>query len=145
MKFRVSPFRRIGAASSVLVVLVFGSWAYAQGRVSVGDYYGGGPNGTIGRGSSRQERGPSDWGGGAPGSPPAYGYGGFLGRGRFTTRSYSSNYAPPASPRTPAAESPAAAGPYLTTQFYEPGDGYRYALYYNPATRSYFYYPVRTR
>ena len=32
--------------------------------------------------------------------------------------------------------------PYLTTQTYEPGDGYRYPLYYNPATASYFYYPV---
>jgi hypothetical protein len=36
-----------------------------------------------------------------------------------------------------------ASGPYLTTQFHEPGDGYRYPLYYNPATRSYFYYPSR--
>jgi hypothetical protein len=31
----------------------------------------------------------------------------------------------------------------MTDQFYEPGDGYRYPLYYNPATGTYFYYPVR--
>jgi hypothetical protein len=29
----------------------------------------------------------------------------------------------------------------LTTQTYEPGDGYRYPLYYNPATGGYIYYP----
>jgi hypothetical protein len=34
------------------------------------------------------------------------------------------------------------AAPYLTNQTYEPGNGYRYPLYYNPATGSYFYYPV---
>jgi len=37
---------------------------------------------------------------------------------------------------------PATSQPYLTDQTYEPGDGYRYPLYYNPATGSYFYYPV---
>jgi hypothetical protein len=31
--------------------------------------------------------------------------------------------------------------PYLTDQYYEPGDGFRYPLYYNPATGQYFYYP----
>jgi hypothetical protein len=36
----------------------------------------------------------------------------------------------------------AGAAPYLTSQTYEPGDGYRYPLYYNPATGSYLYYPV---
>jgi hypothetical protein len=35
-----------------------------------------------------------------------------------------------------------AQAPYLTNQTYEPGDGYRYPLYYNPATGTYFYYPV---
>ena len=33
--------------------------------------------------------------------------------------------------------------PYLTSWYYEPGDGYRYPLYYNPATGGYVYYPVR--
>ena len=37
---------------------------------------------------------------------------------------------------------PATSQPYLTNQTYEPGDGYRYPLYYNPATGTYFYYPV---
>ncbi len=32
--------------------------------------------------------------------------------------------------------------PYLTNLTYEPGDGWRYPLYYNPATAGYFYYPV---
>jgi len=34
------------------------------------------------------------------------------------------------------------AAPYLTTQTYQPGDGYSYPLYYNPATGGYFYYPA---
>lgn len=46
---------------------------------------------------------------------------------------YSSGYS--SAPTTSAA-------PYLTNQTYEPGDGYRYPLYYNPATAGYFYYPV---
>jgi hypothetical protein len=33
--------------------------------------------------------------------------------------------------------------PYRTNMYYAPGDGYRYPLYYNPATGAYFYYPVR--
>ena len=33
--------------------------------------------------------------------------------------------------------------PYPTTQSYEPGDGYRYQLWYNPATGTYFYYPQK--
>jgi hypothetical protein len=35
----------------------------------------------------------------------------------------------------------ASGAPYLTSQTYEPGDGYRYPLYYNPATNQYTYYP----
>ena len=31
--------------------------------------------------------------------------------------------------------------PYATDQYTEPGDGYRYQLWYNPATGTYFYYP----
>ena len=33
-------------------------------------------------------------------------------------------------------------GPYMTDRTYEPGDGYRYPLYFNPATGAFFYYPV---
>jgi hypothetical protein len=47
--------------------------------------------------------------------------------------SYSRGYASP-----PAMSSSAAPAPYLTNQTYEPGDGYRYPLYYNPGTVSYF-------
>jgi hypothetical protein len=43
---------------------------------------------------------------------------------------------------TPRAAS-VASTPYLTGQFYEPGDGYRYPLYYNPGTHTYYYYPVQ--
>jgi hypothetical protein len=43
---------------------------------------------------------------------------------------------------TPRAASVASI-PYLTGQFYEPGDGYRYPLYYNPGTHAYYYYPVQ--
>ena len=32
--------------------------------------------------------------------------------------------------------------PYPTKHMHEPGDGYRYQLYYNPATGTYLYYPV---
>ena len=31
---------------------------------------------------------------------------------------------------------------YVTTQTYEPDDGYRYPLYYCQSTKSYVYYPV---
>jgi len=48
------------------------------------------------------------------------------------SRGYSSAPAP-APPRT---------APYPTNQFYEPGDGYRYPLYYDPVGRTYLYYPV---
>jgi len=61
-------------------------------------------------------------------------YGGYGGYGSsYPTYTYSSGYS--SAPMTYAA-------PYLTNQTYEPGDGYRYPLYYNPATASYFYYPV---
>jgi len=36
----------------------------------------------------------------------------------------------------------AAPAPYLTNQTYEPGDGHRYPLYYDPVNRRYVYYPV---
>lgn len=50
---------------------------------------------------------------------------------------YAGRVAPPvAGPPMPAA------APYLTNRTHEPGDGWRYPLYYNPATATYFYYPV---
>ena len=37
---------------------------------------------------------------------------------------------------------PGASTPYLTSHTYEPGDGYRYPLYYNPNSGQHVYYPV---
>ncbi len=117
-------------ALSVVIVLVLGSPAFAQRRLSVGDYYGAGPEGTIGRGTDRLPRGPSDWGGsGFPSANLPY-----LSYSR--SRGY---YAASTVPVQPAAP------PYLTGQFYSPGNGYRYPLYYNPVTRAYYYYPAVRR
>jgi hypothetical protein len=75
-----------------------------------------------------------------------YGYGGYgygypYG-GYYSSYSPSYYYSSAYSYPTTAATSTSSA-PYLTNQTYEPGDGYRYPLYYNPATGTYFYYPVR--
>ena len=61
---------------------------------------------------------------------PGYGYSGYY----YPDYGYYS-YVPTTSTAIGAA-------PYLTNQTYEPGDGYRYPLYFNPVTGSYFYYPV---
>ena len=83
-----------------------------------------GPSGTIGRGTDDP---PEVWQAlqaeGLPYSP------------YYVIRGYSGVAVPPRTQSVPAQ-------PYLTTRSYEPGDGYRYPLYYNPATRIYFYYPV---
>jgi len=56
--------------------------------------------------------------------------------------SYSRGYSlGPMSPTFPTPP-PQRTAPYLTTQTYEPGDGYRYPLYYDPVGRRYLYYPV---
>lgn len=70
-----------------------------------------------------------------------YGNPDLLGAGAFSySRGYSSAPSPPPSVTAPA---PApTASPYPTGQFYEPGDGYRYPLYYDPVGRTYLYYPV---
>ena len=81
-----------------------------------------GPEGTIGRGTD---------------TPPGRSW-------RWDWRSGSwIRYGPAARRSAPVASEPPAAGPYRVNQFYEPGDGYRYPLYYDPATGSYLYYPVR--
>ncbi len=118
-------------ATALPMVIVFSSItsAFGQSRVSVGDYTGGGPEGTIGRGTDRLPGGPSDWGGGRRPLYDSYYQGAY--RPSYPNTTYSRGY------------SSAVARPYLTNQHYEPGDGYRYPLYYNPATRGYFYYPVR--
>lgn len=116
--------------AALLVAGVFLAASPASGQYvnRLEDLYGMGADGTIGRGTTIVPWGASD---------PRV-------QGRtfdFASRStrypnynyYSSGYY----------SAPAATRPYRTTQTYEPGDGYRYPLYYNPATRSYFYYPVR--
>ena len=55
----------------------------------------------------------------------------------YATYASGYSYAPTTTP------TPTTAAPYLTGRYYEPGDGYRYPLYYNPATGGYVYYPVR--
>ena len=56
---------------------------------------------------------------------------------RYHTNRFSDSFVPPL--RAVSVGST----PYLTGQHYEPGDGYRYPLYYNPGTHTYFYYPVQ--
>ena len=57
----------------------------------------------------------------------------------YPTSTYSSGYS--YAPTTNTTQTTSA--PSLTGRYYEPGDGYRYPLYYNPATGGYVYYPVR--
>ena len=82
---------------------------------------------------------------GGLGYGPGYGgysaYGGYgyssAYSGYYPSYGYSSGYA-----STPAYATQTVAAPYPTGQYYEPGDGYRYPLYYNPATGTYIYYLV---
>ncbi len=57
----------------------------------------------------------------------------------YPTSTYSSGYSSAPTRYTTQTTS----APSLTGRYYEPGDGYRYPLYYNPATAGYVYYPVR--
>jgi hypothetical protein len=128
---------------------------------------GGGYRGGFGAGGGY--RGGGGWGGyrggyyggyggfGVVGYSPylGYGYGGYGGYGgnggygyayadpsyagaSYPSFTYSSGYS-----ITPAEYTfPAATTPYLTSHTYEPGDGYRYPLYYNPTSGQHIYYPV---
>ena len=87
-------------------------------------YYGGGYFGGLGYGGY--------YGGGY-----GYPYSGYYGAS-YPGYTYSSGYSYPPT----GYSAPDLSQPYLTNQTYEPGDGYRYPLYYNPATGTYFYYPV---
>ncbi|WP_435018063.1 hypothetical protein TA3x_000007 [Tundrisphaera sp. TA3] len=94
-----------------------------------GGYYGGyGGLGLIGLGL----------GGYGYGNGFGYGYGNGFGYGLSPNFGYSSGYA--TAPAIPAAQ-PASA-PYPTGQTYEPGDGYSYPVYYDPATGRTIYYPA---
>ncbi len=86
----------------------------------------------LGRGNS--------YGYGNLGSGRSYGNSGYgMGSSGYGLRNnYSSGYNSAPSSTVPATT----AAPYLTKHTYVPGDGYRYPLYYNPATAGYFYYPV---
>jgi len=112
------------AAFTASLALPLAPTAYGQrwSRPSPGDYYGTGAGGTIGRGTLILPGGPLD------GQPP--GQTGW----DVPSVTYSGRYS-----------WARAAAPYLTTRTYVPGDGYRYPLYYNPATAAYFYYPVPRR
>ncbi len=81
-----------------------------------------GSEGTIGRGTGTRPRDFGNWMGVGPGP---------------STFTYSRGYS--WVPQTYAAPS----RPYLTNRYHEPGDGYRYPLYYDPVGRRYIYYPVR--
>lgn len=127
------------AILSMLTIPTFGQYTER-----LGDYYGTGAEGTIGRGTDVLPWGPSDprsqgqfFNFGTPG--PYFTFGTPGPRPPVSTYDYASGYA--SAPLYSAAPVPST--PYLTTRFYEPGDGYRYPLYYNPSTRSYFYYPVK--
>jgi len=110
-----------------------GGGGYHGGGYHGGGYHGGGGFyggfGGLGFGGLGYGLGGLGYGGYG-----GYGYGGNGGYwSAYPNYTYSNDYSP--APTT-------AAAPYLTDQTYEPGDGYRYPLYYNPATASYFYYPV---
>jgi hypothetical protein len=117
-------------ALSMLILVSPVRWTSAQDTRSYNDRYGIGPMGTIGRGTYI-----------LPGSPPhpairTSNRGFDRGRTSGEYAAYSFVSRNPSIPTVPSQ-------PYLTGRTYEPGDGYRYPVYYNPATRSYIYYPVR--
>jgi hypothetical protein len=121
---------RFGRAAVLAGALLGASHsAMAQRSKWIGDYYGFGPEGTIGRGTDILPDGPS--------MDDKWSYHHFI--QAPGTRFYRSGYSGDTAPRTTG---PVAA-PYRTNRTYEPGDGYRYPLYFNPATGTYFYYPVR--
>lgn len=110
---------------------------HSGGHVSSGHHSGGGGHVSYGGGGGHHYSNGGYYGGGLRLSGYGNGYGNGYGYGGYAPRTYgySSGYATAPVMTTSAA-------PYLTSQTYEPGDGYRYQLYYNPATRTYFYYPV---
>jgi hypothetical protein len=100
-----------------------------------------GPDGTIGRGT--------DSTGDTPGGRSGIKIFG-IGRGDFdsgdamTPSPY--GHSPPGRGHIPGPQATTPASRlYPTNQVYWPGDGHGYPLYYCPATRGYFYCPVRRR
>ena len=96
--------------------------------------YGGYGNGGYGLGLFGLGYGGLGYGGyGYGGYGNGYGYGQRLRQWQMAHADTPSGYSYP--PQTSAA-------PYFTGQYYEPGDGFRYPVYYNPATGQNIYYPV---
>ena len=105
-----------------------------------------GPEGTIGRGTDVASRPPYNIRGGFQLWPPVgFGLGGGVGSEKSpSVRSQSSTSGPAyssSSTRRSRLGGSRGSVPYQTNQTYEPGDGYRYPLYYNPESGTYFYYP----
>jgi hypothetical protein len=152
-RFSGISFRAINAAAMVMTVLASSAVAVdgdIRGNRYQGGSYGGDDRGSyngygyglfglgLGAGLSNYRHGL-----GGSGSGIGYGYGGYgdgygSGFGYGTPAGYGNNRGHSLTSRIKQASS----SPYRTDQTYEPGDGYRYPLYYNPATGGYFYYPV---
>jgi hypothetical protein len=116
------------AAVATVVVSAFLPPAFGYGRGIRDDQIPYGPEGTIGRGTDHAD--PADPSG------RRYDGSGYFSRPFPTTSGYFR--ATPAPP--PGNTVSSATRPYRTTQYYDPGTGTRYPLYYSPATRTYFYY-----
>jgi hypothetical protein len=120
------------ALRTMAVGFALSSPAFGDRRSLRDDQIPYGPNGTIGRGTDSagvegaERSGIKLFGSGSRNLDP--GHTGFFFTDDDIPRPHSKT---------------ATARPYLTNQCYQPGDGYRYPLYYNPATRTYFYYPAR--
>jgi hypothetical protein len=140
------------ALKAMVVGFALFSPALANGRGFRDDQVPYGSEGTIGRGTDYTGDRWSEWsrlssGGNRFGNIDSNRRGGNgLGSiySNFSGVFSASHDLTPGNSSAPRADSiTATARPYQTNQFYQPGDGYRYPLYYNPATRTYFYYPVR--
>lgn len=121
-------------SAGIVLVLAAPAFGIDEGQIAWG------PEGTIGRGSqSATHRGlgrPLDPISGRQSAPDLRGINFYH---IYPTSTYSRGYS-----SAPMRYSTIGASrPYLTNRFYEPGDGYRYPVYYNPANGTYFYYPVR--
>jgi hypothetical protein len=127
------------ALRAMVVGFALSSPAFAYDRSFRDDQVPYGPNGTIGRGTdSAGDR----WFERSSTRPGANGFGNIY--SNFSGVFSSSDDLTPDTSYVPTTYSVSTtARPYRTNRFYQPGDGYRYPLYYNPATRTYFYYPVR--
>jgi hypothetical protein len=153
--------RAIKASAMALTILAASaSWTvagdgddgggYRPGSTYGGDYrsgYNGNGYGLFGLGLGAG-LGNFGRGVGGYGSGVGYGYGGYgngygSGYGYGTPAGFGTNgNRQPVGRSSPTVLNQTSSAPYLTTGTYEPGDGYRYPVYYNPATGQYGYYPV---